>query len=165
MILDKGADTCLCGQDFVVLEETDRKVNVISCNDNTCTKDVTIGSTMTLTTSSDSTEVLLHVNKGLLFKPGKSLFSMTQIRHFKHHVDDTLQHFGGKRCIDTLVGHRLLFHLDHGVLIAKIQHPTEDEMKHLDVIDLMSNIPWDSSKLDEDEVLTIDTQLGLPGCH
>ena len=68
---------------------------------------------------SDGTEVLLCVNEGLLFEHGKSLFSMPQIRHFKHHLDDTPWCFGGKGCIDTLEGHGLLFHLNHGVLTAK----------------------------------------------
>ncbi len=33
LLLDISADTCLCGQDFVVLEETDCKVDVIGYND------------------------------------------------------------------------------------------------------------------------------------
>ncbi len=156
MLLDSGEDTCLCDQDVLVVEETDRKVDVIGYNDNTRTKDVTIGSAMMLPTTSDSMEVLIHVNEGLLFEHGKSLFSTTQIRHFKHHVDETLRCFGGKGCIDTLEGHRLLFHLDHGMLTAKIRCPTDDEMKHLDVIELTSDIPWDPSELDEDEVFTKD---------
>ena len=104
----------------MVLEETNRKVNVIGYNDNARMKDVTIRSTMMLEKISDGTEVLLCVNEGLLFERGKSLFSTTQIRHFKHHVDETLQRFGGKECINTLEGHHLLFHLNHGILIAKI---------------------------------------------
>ena len=118
VLLDSGADTCLYGEDFVVLEETDCKVDVIGYNDNMCTKDVMTGPTMTLGTTSDGTELLIRVNEGLLFEHGKSLFSTTQIRHFKHHVDETPRR--GKRCIDTLEGNRLLFHLDHGILTAKI---------------------------------------------
>ena len=89
VLLDSGADTCLCGQDFVVLKETDGKVDVNGYNDNVCTKDVTIRFSMTLAITSDGTEVLLRVNEGLLFEQGKSLFSTTQIKHFKHHTDDT----------------------------------------------------------------------------
>ena len=56
VLLDSSADTCLCVQDSVVLEEIDCKVDVISYNDDTCTKDIAIGSTMTLATASDGTE-------------------------------------------------------------------------------------------------------------
>ncbi len=80
-----------------MLEETDHKVNVIRYNDDGCTKDVTIGSAMMLITTSDGTEVLIHVNKVLLFEHGKSLFSTTQRRHFKHHVDEIPQRFGGEK--------------------------------------------------------------------
>ncbi len=118
VILDSGVDTCLCVWDFVALEETDHKMDVIGYNDDIRTKDITIGPAMTLVTSYDGIKVLIHVNKGMLDEQGKSLFSTTQIRHFKHHVDDTPQQFGGKRFIDILKGHQLLFHLDNGVLIT-----------------------------------------------
>ncbi len=77
LLLDISADTCLCGQDFVVLEETDHKVNVIGYNEDTRTKYITIGSAITLVTTSYGNELLLHVNEGLIFEWGKSLFSRT----------------------------------------------------------------------------------------
>ncbi len=49
-----------------------------------------------------------------------------------------------------------MFRLDHGVLTAKIWRPTDNELKRLDVIELTSDIPWDPSELDEDEVLNED---------
>ena len=69
-------------------------------------------------------------------------------------MDDTPRCFGGKGYIDTLDGHQLMFHLYHGVLT--ICCPTNEEMKHLDVIELTSDLPWDTTKLDEEEVCTED---------
>ena len=83
---DSGADTCLLGNCFLMLEHTNRKANVVSFDDDLGKTDLKIGSGVTAFDKGDGTTVLLLVHEGIDYtSQPNTMISCNQLRY--HGID------------------------------------------------------------------------------
>ena len=116
-LLDGGADTSLCGSEFLVEEATSRQVDVYGYHDEILHENIPVGSAITLATLDNGQHVLLRVNEALIIPDCKSLLSTHQVRDFGHQVDDRAPRHGGSCSIHTSDGFCLPFRYHHATII------------------------------------------------
>ena len=89
MIIDEGADTGMKGKTSIILEHTQRKVNVTGYDDSHVTKDLPIGTTATKVTDEDGNSLILIENEQICYPDQDiSIMSVNQVRAFGVDVDD-----------------------------------------------------------------------------
>ena len=149
--LDSHADTCVAGPNFRFLSGTGETVSVSPFSTElTSLSDVPIGTCATVFDDPNTGQsFLLIVNEAIYLgdRMSHSLLCPNQLRSNGVQVFDVPLQFGGlKHCID-IVEHDLQIPLQlHGTFsYFDSRIPTDNELRHLDRFELTSEVAWEPS--------------------
>jgi hypothetical protein len=125
-LIDGGANGGLSGSDVVVLYETLLTADVTGIVDNTLQKIPVCTVAGLIQTQHGPIIGVFHqyAHQGT----GKTIHSVSQLRHFGTIVDDTPRLFGGKQRLETLDGYIIPLSIRSGLPYTDMSPPTQEEL-------------------------------------
>lgn len=147
-LMDSGANGGMAGDDVIIVEKTNRKVDITGL-DNHQVNNLDIVTAAGLVHTQRGPCILLLHQYAYLGK-GKSIHSKGQVEHYKNNVDDKSAHLGGKQRVVTLDGYIIPLQIRNGLAFLDMQPPTQSEMETLPHITFTADIDWDPRVLDSE---------------
>ena len=169
-IMDSGADTCILGKGWHVVEQhPTRRVKVVGFDKELATKNnLPIVTAMTVYELPDGDRILLQVNEGVLNKTADhSLMSNYQIAEYGIDMDARPAKHGGEQRMK--IGDDVInFKLCHCMVHFNHRSPTQEEMDTLEPIVLtQGEVPWDPQAAEHstDEAEAFDCEVAAQICQ
>ena len=152
--LDSHADTCVGGDNVVLLHETGFKVSVSAYSpEYAALKDIPIASCAgAYDSETDGTTYLLIWNEMMYFgnRMPTTLINANQMRSFGHSVEDCPQQFDqhSLHSIKTKCGMDIPLKMKGVISYVPMRRPTDYEVAHSPRIEMTSDMPWDPHSQD-----------------
>jgi hypothetical protein len=145
-LVDRGANGGICGDDMLVLEGSERFVDVSGLAGHTVSQLRIVTSQALICTHKGNAIATFH-QMALLGK-GKSILSCLQMEAFGADINDRSRLLpGGKQRI-VIDGYQLPLDFKNGLPYLSCRKPTDDEISSLPHIIMTSDIDWDPSMYD-----------------
>ena len=140
-LVDRGANGGICGDDMLVVEGSERFVDVSGLAGHRENQ-------LRIVTA----QALIHTHKGdaiatfhqmALLGKGKSILSCVQMEHYGAQIDDKSRRLpGGKQRI-LMDGYQIPLDFHNGLAYLQCRPPTESELSSLPHIIMTSDVDWD----------------------
>ena len=147
--MDTNADTCCLGQNFVVLQYTQRTAEVFAYDDSLGSKTILIVSGATAYTCPNTHETyILVVNEALYYgkRLNHSLFNPNQVRMYNNPLWDNpfdVYHPIGIELRELFIP----FHTKGTKLLFRTRAPTAQELENCVHLHLTSKKPWNPRRV------------------
>ena len=154
-LIDGGANGGLSGSDVVVLSETLLTADVTGIADNTLTQIPICTVAGLIQTQHGPIIGIFHqyAHQGT----GKTIHSVSQLRHFGTIVDDTPRQFGGKQRLEALDGYIIPLSIRSGLPYMDMSPPTQEELDTYPHVFFTSDMEWHPQSVnDEYHVADLD---------
>ena len=143
-LVDRGANGGICGDDMIVLEGSERFVDVHGI-DNHKVNQLRIVTSQALV-STDQGDAIATFHQMALLGKGKSILSCIQMEAYGADINDRSRLLpGGKQRI-LVDGYQLPLKFHNGLPYLPCRKPTEDELESLPHIIMTSDIDWDPNQ-------------------
>ena len=140
-LVDRGANGGICGDDMLVLEGSERFVDVSGLAGHKVNQ-------LRIVTA----QALIHTHKGdaiatfhqmALLGKGKSILSCIQMEHYGAHINDRSSLLpGGKQRI-LIDDYQIPLDINNGLAYLRCRQPTDNELATLPHIVMTSDVDWD----------------------
>ena len=145
-LVDRGANGGVCGDDMLVLEGSERFVDVSGLAGHR-ENQLRIVTAQALIATHRGNAIAIFHQMALLGK-GKSILSCIQMEHYGADINDKSRRLpGGKQRI-IIDGYQLPLDIHNGLPYLRCRVPTADEVSTLPHIIMTSDIDWDPSVYD-----------------
>jgi hypothetical protein len=149
-LVDRGANGGICGSDMVVLEGSERFVDVFGLAGHKVSQ-LRIVTAQALVTTHKGEAIATFHQMALLGK-GKSILSCLQIEAYGANINDRSRLLpGGKQRI-LIDGYQLPLDFKNGLAYLRCRKPNEEEVRSLPHIIMTADVDWDPSLYDNDIV-------------
>ena len=143
-LIDSGADTCVLGPAFRIVSTTDKVIDIVGAQADMISKDLHIGTGVTLATTENGEKMILRFNQSIINnKNGKSILSMNQMRDYCTDVNEMPKIYGSKQNLDTLDNHTFPLQYKQALTWLEIEYPADEDMEKLPIIEMTSELEWD----------------------
>jgi hypothetical protein len=144
-LVDRGANGGICGDDMLVLEGSERFVDVSGLAGHRENQLRIVTAQALINTHKGNVIATFH-QMALLGK-GKSILSCVQMEHYGAVIDDKSLRLGGKQRI-LMDGYQIPLDFHNGLPYLPCRPPTENEVNSLPHVIMTSDVDWDPSAYD-----------------
>ena len=147
-LIDGGANGGLSGSDVVVLNETTLHADVTGIANNTITQIPICTVAGLIQTQHGPIIGIFHqyAHQGT----GKTIHSVSQLRHFGTIVDDTPRQFGGKQRLETLDGYIIPLSIRSGLPYMDMSPPTQHELDCYPHVFFTADTEWHPQSISDE---------------
>ena len=144
-LVDRGANGCVIGTDMMVVEGSERFVDVsgLAGHQESQLRIVT-GMALLHTHKGDAIGVF---HQSALLGKGKSILSCVQMEHYGANIDDKSRQLGGRQRI-LMDGYQIPLDFHNGLPYLKCRKPTQAEVDDLPHIIMTADVDWDPTVYD-----------------
>ena len=143
-MIDRGANGGLAGADMRILQETDRKINIVGIDDHELTGLDVVTAAALFDTQKEPVIGIFHDYDHL--GKGRFIHTAGQMEWFNCKVDDRSKVVGGTQRIETPHGYVFPLSIESGlVCMHSIQVPTDNDLQqypHVFSHHLTFGMPW-----------------------
>ena len=145
-LVDRGANGCVCGDDMLVLEGSERFVDVSGLGGHRENQLRIVTAQALIETHKGNVIAVFH--QTALLGKGKSILSCIQMEHYGADINDKpLRLKGGKQRI-VLDSYQIPLAFHNGLPYLKCRIPTQNEVASLPHLIMTSDIDWDPTTYD-----------------
>jgi Reverse transcriptase (RNA-dependent DNA polymerase) len=144
-LVDRGANGGICGDDMLVLEGSERFVDVSGLAGHRENQLRIVTAQALIQTHKGNVIAVFH-QMALLGK-GKSILSCVQMEHYGAAIDDKSLCLGGKQRI-IMDGYQIPLDFQNGLPYLPCRPPTKEEVHTLPHVIMTSDVDWDPSTYD-----------------
>ena len=145
-LVDLGANGGVCGNDMLVLEGSERFVDVSGLAGHRENQLRVVTSQALITTHRGNAIAIFH-QMALLGK-GKSILSCIKMEHYGAEINDKSRRLPGRKQRVLIYGYQLPLDIHNGLPYLRCRVPTTAEVNTLPHIIMTSDIDWDPSVYD-----------------